>query len=112
MSNFFYDQDLAFIPVEEGVKRKIKAYDGKLMMVEVYFEKQGRGPAKTHAHPHEQVTYCLEGEIEFTVGEEVKIVKAGDTVYIPANLPHGTVLKSEKGRVLDVFTPLREDFLK
>ncbi|MBC7960168.1 MAG: cupin domain-containing protein, partial [Vallitaleaceae bacterium] len=66
---------------------------------------------KNHIHVHEQTTYCLEGEFQFIIGEEIKIIRAGDTVYIPSMIDHGCVLKSSYGRLLDVFTPQREDFL-
>lgn len=108
---FFYDKDLEFEILEEGkVSRKIKAYDGKLMTVEVYFKNGGVGAM--HTHVHEQVCYCLEGEFDFTVDGQTKTIKAGDSIYFEPNVLHGCVLKSETGRLLDIFTPIREDFLK
>ena len=110
MSKFFFEKDLKSIILEQGkLSRKIKAYDGKLMFVEVSFENGGIGPM--HSHPHEQGIYCLEGEFEFTVSDETKNIGAGDTIYISPDAPHGCRLLSEKGRLLDVFTPIREDFL-
>ncbi len=111
MSNFYYDKDIELEVISEGtVTRKIKAHDGTLMLVEVVFENGGIGPE--HTHVHEQATYCLEGEFEFKIGDEVKTIKTGDTVYIPSNANHGAVLKTPRGRLLDIFTPQREDFLK
>jgi quercetin dioxygenase-like cupin family protein len=110
-SNFYFDKDIAFQTVVEGkVIRQIKAHDGKMMLVEVYFENGAIG--YNHVHEHEQCTYVLEGEFEFTVGEETKIIRTGDTIYMPPMVDHGCRLKSEKGRLLDIFTPQREDFLK
>ncbi len=107
---FFLNDNIDFEIIEEGkVKRKIKAYDGKLMTVEVFFENGAEG--YTHTHPHEQICYCLEGEFDFTVEKETKRIKAGDTIYIHPDLSHGCQLISEKGRLLDIFTPIREDFL-
>ncbi len=112
MSSFFLDKDMEILTVEPGKStRKIKAYGGKLMLVEMYFEPGAQG-APEHAHPHEQISYCVEGEMEFFVGEERKIITAGDSVYVPPNVPHGCIVKSPTGRVIDVFTPIREDFLK
>lgn len=107
---FFYDDDIDFITVDEKTKRKIKAYDGNLMIVEIHFEKDAIG--YSHNHPHEQACYCLEGEFNFTVDNETKIIKAGDSVYIKPNAPHGFDMISDFGKLLDVFTPIREDFLK
>jgi quercetin dioxygenase-like cupin family protein len=110
-SYFYYEQDIALQTVEEGkITRRIKAHDEKMMMVEVNFENGAIG--YNHVHEHEQATYVLEGEFEFILGEERKIIKTGDTVYIPSMIDHGCLLKSVKGRLLDVFTPQRGDFLR
>lgn len=92
-----------------GVTRRILAHGGTMMAVEVNFEQDAIGPL--HHHPHEQLTTVLSGEFEFTIGEETRIVRAGDTLYKKPNVVHGCVcLKA--GRLLDTFTPIREDFLK
>jgi quercetin dioxygenase-like cupin family protein len=106
-----------FFPEKEGkvdileagsVSRMIKAHGEKTMMVEVYFETGARGAE--HAHPHEQLSYCLEGEFDFFIGAENKSIKTGDTVLIPGGRKHGVLCRS-KGRLLDVFSPPRQDFL-
>lgn len=100
------------VPVEDlgsGIKRKILAHDGSMMAVEVWFEKDAVGTL--HNHPHEQLTYVLSGVFEFTIGDEVHIVKAGDTLYKAPNVMHGCVCL-EAGKLLDTFTPQRLDFLK
>jgi len=111
MQVFTKDQDVGWeILKPNQVKRKIKAHSDKIMMVEVCFENGAVGDL--HKHFHEQATYCLEGTFEFTVGDEKTVVKAGDTIYMPPDSLHGCKVLSDKGRVLDVFTPCREDFLK
>ena len=107
---YFHDRDLESEVVEAGqISRKIRARGGALMMVEVFFQTGACGAE--HRHPHEQVTYCLAGEFEFTIEGEVARVQSGDTLYVPASALHGTRGLAE-GRLLDVFTPQREDFLK
>lgn len=91
-----------------GVSRKILGWDNQIMMVKVKFEKGAIGSA--HQHFHTQATYCAAGKFEFTIGEKVQIIKAGDGVYIPPQLVHGTVCL-EDGILIDVFSPVREDFL-
>lgn len=92
-----------------GVRRKIMSYGSALMGVEVQFEAGARG--ELHRHPHTQLTYVLEGEFRFTVGDETGIVRKGDTVYMPPDISHGCVcLKA--GKLLDLFHPMRQDFLK
>ncbi|HPE92195.1 MULTISPECIES: cupin domain-containing protein [unclassified Sphaerochaeta] len=95
--------------VGEGVSRKILAYNETMMQVEVMFEKGGIG--SVHTHPHTQVTYVLEGSFEFTVAGKPVVVNKGDALLFAPNIPHGTVCL-QKGAVLDVFTPCREDFLR
>lgn len=110
MSYFFYENEIEKTVMVEGtLTRKIKAHGGDLMLVEVYCENNAVGAM--HKHEHEQTCYCLEGEFEFTIGDEVKTVKAGDTMFMPSNLEHGFKLLSKTGRLLDIFTPQRLDFL-
>ncbi len=109
MSNFFYDKDCPLIPLPLNTSRKIKAHNEEVMIVEVFFDKGGVGTV--HTHEHTQATYCLEGEFEFTVGDEKKIIKPGDTIVMPSNIEHGCRVLTESGRLLDIFTPERKDFL-
>ena len=106
---FFADQKLPLEVVEAGkLSRKVRARGGKLMMVEVFFETGTI--AYEHEHPHEQMCYCLSGEFVFTVGDESRKISTGDSIYVPANARHGAACLNA-GRLLDVFTPQREDFL-
>jgi quercetin dioxygenase-like cupin family protein len=109
LSNYFFNNDILIEDLGNGIKRRILAFHENLMMVEVFFEEGAVG--EMHSHPHEQITYVLEGEFEFTIGEKTKIVKAGDSMYKQPHIPHGTVCL-KKGKLLDVFSPHREDFLK
>lgn len=106
---FVYNNDVQLEDLGDGVSRKIMAYSDKIMSVEVYFEKGAVGPL--HNHPHEQLTYVLSGVFEFTIGDQIKVVKAGDALYKEPNVMHGCVCL-EKGVLLDNFTPMRKDFLK
>lgn len=90
-----------------GVSRKILARGGDLMMVEVYFEKGGIGAL--HTHPHEQISYVNIGSFEFELDGKKEIVLAGDTIYVPSDIPHG-VVALEESVIVDIFTPQREDF--
>ena len=92
-----------------GVSRKILAYDKDLMSVEVRFEKGAIGA--THSHPHTQISYVLAGSFEATIGDQTMIISKGDTYITPPHAPHGVVCL-ESGALLDIFTPMRKDFLK
>lgn len=94
--------------VGEGFARKILAYGDELMAVENYFEAGAQAPL--HSHPHVQIAYIAEGEFSFSVDGNVKVVKKGDSVFLAGNVPH-SVTCLEKGIVLDIFTPMRKDFV-
>lgn len=106
---FMYEKDMEWEPAGEGVTRQIVGYNDDIMMVKVKFEKGGIGTA--HKHKHTQVTYVASGAFEFTVGDEKKVVKAGDAIYMEPNVEHGCVCL-EAGLLIDCFSPYRDDFLK
>jgi len=64
-----------------------------------------------HAHPHEQVAaQVMSGEFELTLAGETRIMKAGDVAIIPSNVVHsGRAITNCE--MLDVFSPVREDYL-
>ena len=53
----------------------------------------------------------LSGEFEFTIGDETKVVKAGDTMYKEPHIMHGCVCL-KPGVLIDTFTPMRQDFVE
>ena len=91
-----------------GTTRRILAYNDELMSVEVAFETGSVGAV--HTHPHTQLSYVLSGSFRYSVENESVILNPGDSIVVPGGLEHGT-LCLEKGVLLDVFTPKREDFL-
>jgi quercetin dioxygenase-like cupin family protein len=64
-----------------------------------------------HHHEHEQISTVLEGRLRFLVGGEEREVAAGTTVPLPANVPH-LVEALEDSVVLDVFAPVRDDWVR
>ncbi len=105
---FVFNQDITLEDLGQGISRKLLAHSDNMMSVEVYFETGAIGAM--HSHPHEQLTYVLSGEFEFTIGDEKKIVKTGDTMYKEPNIEHGCVCL-EAGVLIDTFTPMRKDFV-
>lgn len=63
-----------------------------------------------HKHPHEQITYILEGELEMTIGGEKMLLTTGMVHVIPGNTPHGAIAHTDV-KVLDAFHPVREDYI-
>ncbi len=107
---FFPDVALDLETIEaDRVSRKIRARGGSLMMVEVFFKAGAKGAE--HRHVHEQVSYCLSGEFVFTIENETRTLHAGDSLFAQASALQVTVCVVD-GRLLDIFSPQREDFLK
>ncbi len=105
---FVFNKEIPLQDLGDGVSRKVLAYSENIMTVEVHFEKGAIGAM--HSHPHEQLTYVLSGKFEFTIGDETKIVSAGDALYKQPDIVHGCVCL-EAGTLLDNFTPMRKDFV-
>ena len=106
---FINDTEIPWDDLGGGLKRKIMSYDENLMMVKVSFEKGGIG--SLHSHFHTQMSYVESGAFEITIGDKTEALKKGDAYYIPPNIIHGA-LCIEPGILVDIFTPLREDFVK
>lgn len=107
-ANVIYQKDIPLTDLGGGVQRRVLAYNEQQMIVEVHFEEGGVG--SVHTHPHVQSTYVKSGKFRFTIdGEDVEVA-AGDTIAFPPDIPHGT-LCLEAGVLLDIFTPMRKDFI-
>ena len=99
--------------VREGLQRKI-IHDNELMTVLIDFT-DGPWDVKEppHNHPHQQTSYIAKGEVIFYCeGESDQHLKEGDMFVVPSGKMHTIKLLTKKARLVDSFTPLREDFLK
>ncbi len=94
--------------VGDGIARQILGYNGDIMMVRVWFDEGAIG--ELHSHIHSQVSYVESGRFLVTVGSQVQTLSAGDCFYVDPNMDHGAVCE-EAGVLLDVFSPVRQDFL-
>ena len=92
-----------------GVTRRILAYTDGLMCVENTFEAGSVGAP--HSHPHTQITYVMDGALEFTMDGETKIMRKGDSVFIKPYAVHKAVA-IEDTMLIDMFAPMREDFIE
>jgi quercetin dioxygenase-like cupin family protein len=83
----------------------------RMMLAHVYLKKGSIVPR--HSHDNEQLTYILEGALKFFIGPEGAqelIVRAGEVLVIPANVPHQAEALEDTLDV-DVFSPPRQDWL-
>ncbi|MEP9355619.1 cupin domain-containing protein [Xanthobacter sp. KR7-65] len=109
--NVFAFADAAEVEVlDEVVSRQILTFNDEIMMVRVICRKAG--PAGVpHSHPHVQITSVESGMFELTIGGRTERLKAGDSFYVPSGVHHGAIC-IQPGVLVDVFTPMRQDFLK
>ncbi len=77
-----------------------------------YFEMQKGAVVPLHQHQNEQYTFILKGSVRVTISNKIYIVKAGDAILIPANVPHFFECLEEGTIDLDFFAPRREDWIK
>ncbi len=92
-----------------GVTRKVLSYSENLMAVELTFPAGAVG-AK-HSHPHEQIGYVISGSLVYQEeGQEDKVLHPGDSYYVAPNVVHGVQIL-EDTMLLDLFTPMRKDFV-
>lgn len=102
------NEEITLENVTNGLDRKILAYNKDVMIVENHFKVGAIGAM--HSHPHTQITYVVSGKFCFNIDDEMKVVTAGDAMLKTDSVKHGCVC-IEEGVLLDVFTPMREDFV-
>lgn len=104
-----HHDDTRLIDLGGGTTRRILSYNDQLMAVEVGFETGAIGAL--HTHPHTQCSYVLSGRFSYSVEDESVTLNPGDSIVVPSGLVHGTKCL-EAGVLLDIFTPMREDFIR
>jgi quercetin dioxygenase-like cupin family protein len=72
---------------------------GRFALIEVTFRKGLEPPRHTHTKENETY-YILDGELEFTAGEETYLLKAGDCIHLPENIAHHFKLQSNTVKAL------------
>ncbi len=104
--------DWSRIPVErpsEGIERQMVVGQG-LMICRFRFAANLVTPE--HSHPHEQMSIVVRGRVRFFVEGEERIAVPGDVLHFPSDCWHGATMMDEEVELIDVFSPVREDFLK
>jgi quercetin dioxygenase-like cupin family protein len=97
--------------IAEGRTRFIARTDRLMMAVIDFADGPASEPDPPHTHPHEQISYVAEGEVYFFIEDRKHHLRAGDLFTVPGNVPHCVQLLTDKVRLVDTFTPIREDFL-
>lgn len=106
--SFVKAADVQSFTPEPGMIRQVLAHHEKLMLIRHFFEKGWVG-AK-HAHPHEQLVYVVKGKIKVEIAGKVPFeVSDGESFVVDGGVDH-QAWALEESEVLDVFTPVREDY--
>ena len=104
--------DWSTIPVEQtgaGIERQMVV--GKNMMI-CRFRFAPFLVTPEHEHPHEQMTIVERGRVRFFIEGKERIASAGDILHFPPNCWHGATMMDQEVVLIDIFSPLREDFLE
>jgi unsaturated pyranuronate lyase len=99
------------IPVQriaDGIDRQMIVGE-KLMICRLTLRPHVDTPV--HSHEHEQMTIVERGRVRFTIGDDIRIAVPGDVLHFPPNVAHGATMLDEEVVLVDIFTPIREDFL-
>ena len=83
---------------------------GEKMMISVV-EIEPRAIVPMHDHPHEQMGILISGELTFEIGDETLKLQPGDCWRIPGGVPHTCQAGDEPVKAVDIFSPVREDYL-
>jgi len=99
------------IPVEhpsEGIERQMVIGEN-IMIVRFRFTPFLVTPE--HTHPHEQMSMIIQGRVRFFIEGQERIAGPGDILHFPSNTLHGATMMDEEVVLIDIFSPIREDFL-
>ncbi len=64
-----------------------------------------------HAHEHEQITIVERGRARFTVSGAERMTSPGDVLHFPSWCEHGATMLDDEVVLIDIFSPVREEFL-
>lgn len=106
---FFKTTTTEWETVGEGISRQFIGYSKDLMLVKVKFETGAIGAL--HSHVHTQGSYVASGKFKITIDGKSEILETGDGFFVTPDLIHGAECLAA-GILIDVFNPVREDFLE
>mgnify|MGYP001769446295 CR=1 FL=1 len=95
--------------VAEGIERRM-IWGEHLMVCKVRFAPNLVTPM--HSHPHEQITIVERGKVRFLIGGEAMVASPGDVVHFPPGIEHSATMLDEEVDLVDIFTPVRDDFVR
>ena len=106
-SKFFRWKDISGKTPKRGITMRVVSGEKGMM---VFFHIEPNVEIPIHSHPHEQMGTVLEGELTMIINGVEQVLKAGDGYVAPSGVPHGARAGSQGVKVVDFFSPPREDY--
>jgi quercetin dioxygenase-like cupin family protein len=108
----FKENETTSEKISSVFERRIINLENLMVVVCDFTNGPAKNPDPPHSHPHEQITFVAEGDLYFFLNEEKHKLQKGDVFSVPPDVPHCIQTVSNHVRLIDSFSPVREDFLK
>ncbi len=99
-------EELDFKSPAAGIKMRLM--HGQQMSM-IFFTLDQDAPIPEHSHPHEQMGTVISGSIRLTIGGRTRVIHPGQAYHVPPNVNHGGVSLEAGTRVIEAFSPCRDD---
>lgn len=106
------ENETLFEKISPVFKRRIINLENLMTVVCDFTNGPAQKPDPPHSHPHEQITFVAEGDLYFFLDNTKYTLQKGDVFSVPSGVPHCIQTISNHVRLIDSFSPIREDFLK
>jgi quercetin dioxygenase-like cupin family protein len=100
--------DVPVEPIADGIERQMVV--GQRLMI-CRLRIRPHIVTARHSHLHEQITLVERGRVRFAIGDDTRVASAGDVLCFPSGVVHGATILDEEAVLVDIFTPIREEFL-
>ncbi len=109
MGYFWRSGDRDPVDMFPGIRRRLVSTGDRAMAIHVELARGSSLPS--HSHPHEQIGFVVSGKLRFNVAGETMLLQGGDGYSIPGGVVHSVEEVAEDSVVVDIFSPLREEYL-
>jgi len=104
---YFSIGELPSTPMLPGIERRAVWLEGVML---TFFVFQPGSIVPEHRHPNEQITIVTRGAMEFTLAGETRVLRKGNGVCIPPNVPHSAIVLHQVTEAYDAWSPPRDDY--
>lgn len=108
---FLIDSETQGKQVDHNISRKLLHLNNVMMAIVDFTNGPELLPQEPHTHPYEQISYIAEGEVIAYIGEKKSHLKEGDMFAVSPGIAHCIQMLTPKVRIIDTFSPVREEFI-